>query len=148
MRFIVSTRTWAKSSCLAPVDTSAAAYARVSQDASLKTATLSDFFFGDGADNPGLQTLVSDAIDNVEGRDMFALTLGTHRETGDVITVRAGMLRNKTFSPYVDCGTVRKALPDETAFDEFTTEKLLALLSASGPTLLGEYLGAPVFLRI
>ena len=120
----------------------------VSQDASLKTVTLSDFFFGDGAENPGLQTLVSDAIDNVEGRDMFALTLGTHPETGDVITVRAGKLFKKSFSPYVECGSLKKALPDETAFDDFTTEKLLALLSASGPMLLGEYLGAPVFLRV
>jgi DNA topoisomerase-1 len=84
----------------------------------------------------------------VEGRDMFALTLGTHPETGDVITVRAGKLFKKSFSPYVECGSLKKALPDETAFDDFTTEKLLALLSASGPTLLGEYLGAPVFLRV
>jgi DNA topoisomerase-1 len=48
----------------------------------------------------------------------------------------------------VECGSIKKALPDETAFDDFTTEKLLALLSASGPQLLGEYLGAPVYLRV
>ena len=120
----------------------------VSQDASLKAATLSDFFFGDGEENPGLQTLVSDAIDNVEGRNMYALTLGTHPDTGDVITVRAGKMFGKSSSPYVECGSITKALPDETAFDDFTTEKLLALLSAGGPQLLGEYLGVPVFLRV
>jgi DNA topoisomerase-1 len=120
----------------------------VSQDATLRAATLSDFFFGDGEENPGLQTLVSDAIDNVEGRDMYALTLGTHPETGDVITVRAGKMFGKSSSPYVECGSITKALPDETAFDDFTTEKLLALLSAGGPQLLGEYLGVPVYLRV
>jgi DNA topoisomerase-1 len=120
----------------------------VSHDASLKAATLTDFFFGDGEDNPGLQTLVSDAIDNVEGRDMYALTLGNHPETGDVITVRAGKMFGKSSSPYVECGSLKKALPDETAFDDFTTEKLLALLSAGGPQLLGEYLGVPVYLRV
>lgn len=120
----------------------------VSQDATLKAATLSDFFFGDGEENPGLQTLVSDAIDNVKGRDMYALTLGTHPETGDVITVRAGKLFGKSSSPYVECGSIKKALPDETAFDDFTTEKLLALLSAGGPQLLGDYLGLPVYLRV
>jgi DNA topoisomerase-1 len=121
---------------------------RVAQDASVRTELLNTFFFGSGEDNPGLQTLVSDSITNIEGKDMFALQLGVHPTTQEPITVRPGKLYGKTFSPYVECGAIHKSVPDHTAFDDFTLQDAVALLATAEPTPLGEHNGAPVFMRV
>jgi len=120
---------------------------RISEDKSLRTPILNEFYFGDG-DHPGLEALVASAIANVKGEDMYALSLGTHPETGDEIIVRAGKMFGKTSSPYIECGNVTLSLPDQTEFDDLSPESVVALLAASTPRLIGHVGDVPVYIKV
>ncbi len=120
---------------------------RIAEDKSLRTPILHAFYFGEGA-NPGLQALVADAIANVKGEDMFALSLGAHPETGDEIVVRAGKMFGKSFSPYIECGNVKTSLPDQTEFDNLSPQAVVALLAASTPRLLGHMGDVPLYIKV
>ena len=111
---------------------------RIAEDASLRSDVLNEFFFGT-SDVVGLQTLVSDAVDNSEWSEMFALELGEHPDTGEMMVVRPGRWRQKTktFSPYIQCGDVQKSIPDQMAFDVLTARDAAALLTL--PRVLGQH---------
>lgn len=112
---------------------------RVATDAAFRTEILRAFFFGNGDDLVGLQTLVSDATDNTAWNEMFALELGAHPKTGENIVVRPGRWKQKTktFSPYIECGDVQKSIPDQMAFDALSIDDVVALLSL--PRVLGQH---------
>ena len=120
---------------------------RISEDKTLRTPILNAFYFGNG-ENPGLQTLVSDAIANVKGEDMYAMSLGMHPETGDEIIVRAGKMFGKSSSPYIECGSVKLSLPDHTEFDDLSPRAVVALLAASTPRLIGHLGDVPLYIKV
>ena len=87
---------------------------------------LRQFYFGNG--KPGLKTLVSEHLDEIDAREVntFPLT--------DDIVVRVGR-----FGPYIQRGEERASIPDELPPDELTPAKAEELLSQpAGDTILGE----------
>ncbi|MEY4228965.1 MAG: topoisomerase, partial [Actinomycetota bacterium] len=108
---------------------------------------LSDFYFGVDA-STGLQTLVSDADSTVNPRDMWALELGTHPESGHLIYARPGRMRNRRFSPYLECDGAFVSIPDETCFEDLTIAEAVRLFGQSGRDSLGDIDGVPVFVKV
>ena len=87
---------------------------------------LRQFYFGNG--KPGLKTLVSEHLDEIDAREVntFPLT--------DDIVVRVGR-----FGPYIQRGEERASIPDELPPDELTPAKAEELLSQpAGDVVLGE----------
>ena len=111
---------------------------RIAENASLRSEVLNEFFFG-GGDVVGLQTLVSDAVDNTDWNEMFALELGEHPDTGEMLVVRPGRWsqKTKTFSPYLQCGDIKKSIPDQMVFDTLTVADAALLLTL--PRVLGQH---------
>lgn len=120
---------------------------QISEDASLRTPILNAFYFGDDT-RDGLETLVTTALAEVKGEDMFALSLGIHPETGDDIVVHAGKMFGKTFSPYIKCGAVTRSLSDKTDFETLTVDQILSLVKGGSESPLGEIDGVPVFVKV
>lgn len=120
---------------------------RISEDASLRTPILNEFYFGN-ENRDGLETLVATALSEVKGEDMFALSLGIHPETGDDIVVHAGKMFGKTFSPYIKCGAVTRSLPDKTDFETLSVDQILTLVKGGTETPLGEIDGVPVLVKV
>ncbi|MBM3639731.1 MAG: hypothetical protein FJW98_09955, partial [Actinobacteria bacterium] len=108
---------------------------------------LQDFYFGTDPTN-GLQTLVSDADTTVNPRDLPALDLGPHPESGHHIYVRPGRMYKKRFSPYLECGGNTIGIADETCFEDLTLEEAVRLLNTGGPRTVGEIDGVPVFVKV
>ena len=115
----------------------------IARDGSRSLAVLSDFWF-DHDGTPGLQTLVSDAKTDVDPTTMFVADLGVHPTLGERMIVKPGRMRWGRFSPYIECGTVRIPLADETCFDDFTRDHAIALIDKGGPQSIGDLDGAPV----
>jgi DNA topoisomerase I len=111
---------------------------QIADGAALRLSLLNDFFFGT-PDVVGLQTLVSDAADNTIWNEMFALELGAHPESGELMVVRPGRWwqKTKTFSPYIECGEVQKSIPDHMAFDTLSPTDVAMLLTL--PRVLGQH---------
>ena len=120
---------------------------QIAEDKSLRTPILNAFYFG-GGNQPGLEVLITNAVANVQGKDMYALSLGTHPETGDQIIIRAGKMFGKTSSPYIECGTVKVSLPDQTEFDDLSPEAVAALLAGSTPRLVGHIGDVPLYIKV
>ena len=117
---------------------------RISTDKSLRDEFLKEFYFGN-EDIEGLQTLVARAAAEVNGKDMYALHLGQHPDTGEDIIVRAGKMFGKTASPYIECGGVKQGVPDETEFAGLSISEILGLLAI--PKLLGHVGDTPLYIR-
>jgi DNA topoisomerase-1 len=120
---------------------------RIVENAELSQGILQEFYFGRDA-STGLQTLVSDAATNINPRTMYALELGMHPELGEPIVVRPGWVRNKRFSPYIECGELRVPIADDTCFEDFTLGVAVELLSKGQPRVLGEMDGMPLYIKV
>ena len=93
---------------------------------------LTQFYFG-AADAPGLKSLVSDNLDQIDVRAVNAVGIGAHPD-GRPIEARLGR-----FGPYLTCGEERAQLPDDVSPDEVTVELALELLARPAT---GRLLGA------
>jgi len=92
---------------------------------------LRDFYFGDG--KPGLRSLVTVKLDEIDAREVNSFPIGT-TDDGDDIVVRVGR-----YGPYLQKGEERASIPDDLAPDELTVARALELLAQpSGDTVLGE----------
>ena len=118
----------------------------VAKDKSLRQALLEEFYFG-GSGSDGLHSLVTEAISRVNGKDMYALAMGVHPDTGDEIILRAGRSFGGSASPYIECGEITVSIPDQTEFSDLSQDAVLRLLSRSTPRLLGNLDEVPVFVR-
>jgi DNA topoisomerase-1 len=119
----------------------------IAEDSSLGLKILNDFYF-DTNESTGLQTLVSDASVDVDPRDMFAIQLGEHPESGHPVYVRPGRMRGGRYSPYVDCNGITVPISDETCFEDFTAREAVNLLQSHNPEALGEIDGLPIYIKI
>ncbi|MDQ3646741.1 MAG: DNA topoisomerase I, partial [Actinomycetota bacterium] len=92
---------------------------------------LSRFFFGNG--QPGLKSMVSERLDEIDPRSINSFEVG--RDPADVpIVVRVGR-----YGPYLERGDDRASVPEDLPPDELTLEKATELLDApSGDRTLGE----------
>lgn len=116
-----------------------------------KLDVLTAFFFG--VDDPGgngdawkgLEKLVAHGRTSIPHDDLIALDLGVHPESGARIVVRSGVLRKRgAFTPYVECGDVKRGISDETMLEDLVPDKVLDLLSHE-PSHLGLLDGVPVY---
>jgi DNA topoisomerase-1 len=88
------------------------------------------FYFGNG--HPGLKTMVSERLGDIDAREVNSIHLGSDDE-GREIVVRVGR-----YGPYLQRDADRASVPDDLAPDELTLEKADELLSApSGDRALG-----------
>jgi DNA topoisomerase-1 len=88
---------------------------------------LQRFYFGDGT--PGLHTLVTDQLDQIDARAVNTLPIGNG------IALRVGR-----YGPYVERGEQRASVPEDLAPDELTVEKAEELLAApAGDRVLGAH---------
>lgn len=95
----------------------------------LRDAVLEEFFFG-GREWPGLQALVELATATADVGRLHVVDVGVHPRTGEPVVVRPGRMRDKTFSPYIECGSQRVSIADETALDELSLDRAVSLLDA------------------
>jgi DNA topoisomerase-1 len=91
---------------------------------------LREFYFGNG--KPGLKSLVSDHLDEIDAREVNSFPIGRSSDGMDIV-VRVGR-----FGPYVQRGEERASIPDELPPDELTVAKAEELLSQpAGDRVLG-----------
>ncbi len=83
---------------------------------------LGRFYFGNG--NPGLHSMVTDRLGDIDAREINSIPIGTDPQ-GVEIVARAGR-----YGPYLQRGEDSASIPDQLAPDELTVEKALELLSA------------------
>jgi DNA topoisomerase-1 len=90
---------------------------------------LGRFYFGDG--DPGLHSLVTDHLEGIDAREVNSI-----RIPGSDVVVRVGR-----YGPYLERGEQRASVPDDTAPDELTAERVEELLSrpAGGERPLGTH---------
>jgi DNA topoisomerase-1 len=103
---------------------------------------LRDFYFGDG--KPGLRSLVTVKLDEIDAREVNSFPIGT-ADDGDDIVVRVGR-----YGPYLQKGEERASIPDDLAPDELTVARAVELLQQpSGDVALGEdpETGLPVYAK-
>ena len=117
------------------------------EDVDKSSEVLHSFYFGTDPTD-GLQTLVSDADTSVNPRELFALDLGAHPESGHHIYVRPGRMFKKRFSPYLECDGRTISIDDETCFEDLTRDEAVRLLSTGGPRVVGDIDGVPVFVKV
>ncbi|HEV7886026.1 MAG TPA: topoisomerase C-terminal repeat-containing protein, partial [Acidimicrobiales bacterium] len=92
---------------------------------------LREFYFGNG--KPGLKSLVSEHLDEIDAREVNSFPIGRSSDGTDVV-VRVGR-----FGPYIQRGEERASIPDELAPDELTVAKAEELLSQpAGDIVLGQ----------
>jgi DNA topoisomerase I len=91
---------------------------------------LRSFYFGDGS--PGLKTMVSEHLDEIDAREVNSIPIGAAPDGAEVV-VRVGR-----YGPYVQAGEARASVPEDLAPDELTVEKAVELMNApSGERELG-----------
>ena len=84
---------------------------------------LSRFYFGAGEnDDPGLKTMVSERLGDIDARAVNSVTIGGG-DDGDGIVVRVGR-----YGTYLQRGEARANVPTEIAPDELTLERALELI--------------------
>ncbi|HVE92168.1 MAG TPA: type I DNA topoisomerase [Actinomycetota bacterium] len=106
------------------------------------TPWLNRFYFGNG--QPGLKTLVTERLGDIDAREVNSIRLGED-EAGTPVVVRVGR-----WGPYVQRGDDTARLPDDLAPDELGVSKAIELMEApKGDTLLGTDPDTtlPVYLR-
>ena len=81
---------------------------------------LTRFYFGNG--RPGLKTMVSDHLGEIDAREVNSIQIG---DADSGVVVRVGR-----YGPYVQRGEERASLPEDLAPDELTVERAVGLLEA------------------
>ncbi len=93
-------------------------------------AYLSRFYFGNGV--PGLKSMVSENLGDIDAREVNSIGIGRDAEGAEIV-VRVGR-----YGPYLQRGDDRASVPEDLPPDELTVERALELLSApSGDRVLG-----------
>jgi DNA topoisomerase-1 len=103
---------------------------------------LTRFYFGDGS--PGLKTVVSEHLGEIDAREINSIPIGDGSD-GQELVVRVGR-----YGPYLQRGEDRASVPEDLAPDEVTVERAEELLNApSGDRVLGNdpETGLPVLAR-
>ncbi len=91
---------------------------------------LNSFYFGNG--HPGLKSLVSTNLEEIDAREINSILIGTAGEIP--VVARVGR-----YGPYLQRGEDRASIPEDLAPDELSLERALELLDApSGDRDLGE----------
>jgi DNA topoisomerase-1 len=91
---------------------------------------LNGFYFGNG--HPGLKTLVSTNLEEIDAKEINSIHVGTDA-SGSEIVARSGR-----YGPYVQRGKDRASLPDNLAPDELSVAVAVELLEApSADRVLG-----------
>ena len=85
---------------------------------------LRSFYFG-GSGEPGLKSLVSERLDEIDPRAIGSVPIGVDA-TGKPIEIRVGR-----YGPFLSCGDRKADLPEALPPDELTVERALELLEAS-----------------
>ncbi len=85
---------------------------------------LRSFYFGDSG-GPGLKTLVSERLDEIDPRAIGSVPIGVDA-AGTPIEIRLGR-----YGPFLSCGDRKADLPEALPPDELTVERALELLEAS-----------------
>ncbi|MDP9069648.1 MAG: type I DNA topoisomerase [Actinomycetota bacterium] len=101
------------------------------------------FYFGNG--HPGLHTMVSQRLDQIDAREVNSVSIGRD-DSGREIVARAGR-----YGPYIQRGDETVSIPDDLPLDELTVERAEELLAApSNDRVLGQHpeTGEPIFLKI
>ena len=80
------------------------------------------FYFGNG--RPGLRSMVSDHLDEIDAREVNSIPIGSD-EDGTEIVVRVGR-----YGPYLQRGDERAPVAEDLPPDELTVERALELLRA------------------
>jgi DNA topoisomerase-1 len=94
------------------------------------TPWLRSFYFGNG--HPGLKSLVSANIEEIDAREINSIPIGVDGD-GNMIVVRSGK-----FGPYVQRGEDTASIPPDLPPDELSVEKAVEFLEApSGHRILG-----------
>ena len=89
------------------------------------------FYFGNG--HPGLKTLVSMNLEEIDAREINSIPVGEDAN-GNVVVARVGR-----YGPYVQRGDERASIPDDLAPDELTVELAVEWLEKpSDDRVLGE----------
>ena len=83
---------------------------------------LKRFYFGNG--NPGLKTMVSSRLEEIDAREVNSIPIGKDDE-GRGIVVRVGR-----YGPYLERGEDRASVPEDLPPDELSIEKATELLEA------------------
>lgn len=92
---------------------------------------LKAFYFGNG--HPGLRTLVSRNLEEIDAREINAIPIGAD-DAGEVIVARSGK-----YGPYVQRGEETASIPDDLAPDELTVAKAIEFLETpNGHRVLGD----------
>ncbi|MEA2002850.1 MAG: type I DNA topoisomerase [Actinomycetota bacterium] len=92
---------------------------------------LKSFYFGNG--HPGLKSLVSTNIEEIDAREINAIPIGKD-DKGELVVARSGK-----FGPYVQRGEDRASIPLDLPPDELSVEKAIEFLEApNGDRFLGE----------
>jgi DNA topoisomerase-1 len=120
---------------------------QVAEDGSASLQVLSDFYFGSDP-SPGLQTLLASAASTVDPRGLWALDLGAHPESGHRVYVRPGLMKNKRYSPYLECDGKIASIPDRTCFEDLTLDAAVELLARPKRPPIGEIDGLPVYVKV
>jgi len=103
---------------------------RIAGRAMERVPWLHRFYFGNGT--PGLLTLTSERLEQIDPRAVNSIPLGTG-DDGQPVVVRVGR-----YGPYLQRGEDRAPVPDDLAPDDLTMEKAQALLAQpSGDRELG-----------
>jgi len=111
---------------------------------------LSSFYFGaegneaNGADKPGLQSLVSDRLEAIDPRQVSSIAIGVDDQGREVV------LRVGRYGPFLQRDDDRASVPEDMAPDEMTMERAEELLSApSGDRVVGNdpTTGLPILAR-
>ena len=89
------------------------------------------FYFGNG--HPGLKTLVSMNLEEIDAREINSIPVGEDA-AGNAVVARVGR-----YGPYVQRGDERASIPDDLAPDELTVELAVEWLEKpSDDLVLGE----------
>jgi DNA topoisomerase-1 len=100
---------------------------RIAAGEKARAEWLTTFYFGDGSDQPGLQQLVTDHLDEIDARAVNSIEI-----PGSEVVVRVGR-----YGPYLENGGQRASLPPDLAPDELTPEKITELLNQPDSRSLG-----------
>ncbi len=105
---------------------------------------LKNFYFGNG--HPGLETLITKGLEDIDPRVVCGIPLGT-TDGGVDVEVRIGR-----YGPFITNGEQRSSVPDGTAPDELTLDAAVQALELASrpPESLGEHpeSGKPIYLKV
>lgn len=116
---------------------------RIAEGVGQKEHWLTDFYFGNDDDLPGLKRLVLENLDEIDAAAINTFPIGADPTSGELVVVKPGK-----YGPYVKRGDDTASVPDDLPPDELTLDMALGLLAApKSDDPIGELDGYPVFVK-